>query len=90
MNKATYDTECKMHTITMTLGITMLMLLILVNIAGVGSFAYIPNSSNNNVSNINKSDDAIKAYDEAIEINPQYSKDWYSKGITLYNYIFGL
>lgn len=60
------------------------------SLAGEGSFAYIPNSGSNNVSNINKSDDAIKTYDEATEINPQYSKDWYSKEITLYNYIFSL
>ena len=62
----------------------------LVSLAVEGSFAYIPNSGSNNVSNMNKSDDAIKTYDETTEINPQYSKDLYSKKITLYNYIFSL
>jgi len=61
-----------------------------VSLAVEGSFAYIPNSGSNNVSNMNKSDDAIKTYDETTEINPQYSKDLYSKKITLYNYIFSL
>jgi acetyltransferase-like isoleucine patch superfamily enzyme len=72
MNKATYDNASKMHTIIMTLGITMLMLLILVSLACAGSFASIPNSGSNNISNLNKSDEAITAYDKAIEINPQY------------------
>jgi len=61
-----------------------------VSLAIEGAFAYIPNSGSNNVSNINKSDDAIKTYDETTEINPQYSKDLYSKKITSYNYIFSL
>src|SRR5271157_800294 len=73
MNKATYDYANKMHAIIMTLGITMLMLLILVSLAGAGSFAYIPNSGSNNVSNLNKSNEAIKAYNKAIEIDQQYS-----------------
>jgi tetratricopeptide (TPR) repeat protein len=34
-------------------------------------FAYIPNSGSNNVSNLNKSDEAIKAFDKALEINPR-------------------
>ncbi len=37
MNKATYDYANKMHAIIMTLGITMLMLLILVSLAGAGN-----------------------------------------------------
>ena len=39
-----------------------------------GAFAYIPNSGSNNVSNINESNDTIKAYEEAIEINPRIQK----------------
>ena len=30
---------------------------------------------------LNKSDEAIKAYDKAIEINPQNSDAWYNKGL---------
>jgi tetratricopeptide (TPR) repeat protein len=33
---------------------------------------------------LNKSDEAIKAYDKAIEINPQDSDAWDNKGIALY------
>ena len=33
---------------------------------------------------INKYDEAIKAFDKAIEINPQYSLAWYNKGRALY------
>lgn len=71
MNKATYDNASKMHTIIMTLGITMLTLLILVSLTVAVPFAYIPNSGSNNVSNLNKSDEAIKAFDKALEINPR-------------------
>ena len=35
--------------------------------------------------NLDKSDEAIKAYDKAIEINPQYSDAWNNKGIALDN-----
>ena len=34
---------------------------------------------------LGKSDEAIKAYDKAIEINPHNSDAWYNKGIALYN-----
>ena len=66
----------------MTLAITMVMLLILVSIAGAGPFAYIPNSGSNNISNLNESIGAIKAYDKAIEINPNDSDAWYNKGVS--------
>jgi tetratricopeptide (TPR) repeat protein len=33
---------------------------------------------------LNKYDEAIKAFDKAIEINPQYSLAWYNKGRALY------
>ncbi len=41
-------------------------------------------SSNNNVSILNKSDEA-KKYVQAIEISPQDSKIWYNKGNDLDN-----
>ena len=44
----------------------MLTLLILVNIAFEVPFVVIPNSSGNNISNFNKFDEAIKAFDKAI------------------------
>jgi tetratricopeptide (TPR) repeat protein len=32
---------------------------------------------------LNKFDEAIKAYDKAIEIDPQHSNAWYNKGLAL-------
>jgi tetratricopeptide (TPR) repeat protein len=55
-----------------------------VSLAGAGSFAYIPNSGSNNISNLNKSDEAITAYDKAIEINSHDSVAWNNKGRALY------
>jgi hypothetical protein len=40
MKKATYDNASKMYTIIITLGTTMLILLILVSLAGAWSFAF--------------------------------------------------
>ena len=34
--------------------------------------------------NLNKYDEAIKAFDKAIEINPKYSAAWDNKGVFLY------
>ncbi len=59
----------------------------------IGLLKNVPNSENN--SNIlfyvgncylyqNKFDEAIKAYDKAIEINPQISETWNNKGIALH------
>jgi hypothetical protein len=62
---------------TMTLGIILLMFLMLMNIAGAASFADIQNSGSNNISDLNKFDKAISAYDKAIEINPFYSLTMY-------------
>ena len=35
------------------------------------------------IGKLNKSDEAIIAYDKAIEINPQNSDAWYDKAVTL-------
>ena len=37
------------------------------------------------LSDLNKNDEAIKAYDKAIEINPQDSNAWDNKGNALYD-----
>ena len=84
MKKLTSGNTSRKRTIITVLGITILALLILVSIANCLSFTDIPNLGSNNVSNLNKSNEAIKENDKAIEINPQYSKTWYSKGIALY------
>ena len=78
MKKVTFDKACKRHTLIMALGITVLVFLMLVNIAGTLPSADIPDCSNN-VSNFNKCNETLKAYDKAIEINPQDSKAWNKK-----------
>ncbi len=83
MKKPTSDKTSRKRTIITVLGITVPLLLMLVSVTGCVSFAGIPNLDSNNVSNLNKSDEAIKVYDKAIEINPQDSKAWYNKGLTL-------
>ena len=83
MRKARYDKASRGHTLVKALGITLLEFFILVSIAGSVPFADIQNSGSNNVSNLNKSDEAIKAFDKAIEINPQDSKAWNNKGLDL-------
>ncbi len=83
MKKETYDKGSQRHTITMALGITVLVFLMLVSISGCVSFSGITNSGSNNVSILNKSDEALKAYDKAIEINPQNTDAWNNKGDAL-------
>ena len=73
MKKETYNNKNQRHTITMALGITVLVFLMLVSSSGCVSFLGISNSGSNNGSILNKSDEALKAYDKAIEINPQNS-----------------
>ena len=73
MTKAIYDKASRNHTLIKALGITLLAFFILVSIAEAIPLADILNSGSNNVSNLNKSNEAIKAYDKAIEITPQDS-----------------
>ena len=82
-NKAKCDDASRWHAFKSILGITVLSFLMLVSIAGCVSFAGIPNSSSNNVFILNKSDEAITAFDKAIEINPLDSMIWCNKGLTL-------
>jgi tetratricopeptide (TPR) repeat protein len=80
MTKAIYDKASRSHTLIKTLGITLLAFFILVSIARAIPLADILNSGSNNVSNLNKSNEAIKAYDKAIGITPQDSAAWNNKG----------
>ena len=89
MNKATYEKASRRYTILKFLEITSLVVLILVSIASAGQFADQINSPNSSINlynkgvalvNLGKLDEAIKAYDKAIEINPQYADAWYNKG----------
>ncbi len=83
MKKETYGKGSQRHIITMALGITVLVFLMLVSISGCVSFSGIPYSGSNNVSSLNKSDEALKVYDKAIEINPQNTDAWNNKGDAL-------
>ena len=83
MDTSKCDEASQSHIIITALGITVLTFFILVSIAGSVPFADIQNSGSNNVSNLNKSDEAIKPFDKAIEINPQDSKAWNNKGLDL-------
>ena len=60
MKNPTSDKTRRKRTIITILGTTVLLLLMLVSISGCVSFAGIPNLGSNNVSNLNKSDEAIK------------------------------
>jgi tetratricopeptide (TPR) repeat protein len=33
--------------------------------------------------NLGRSDEALKCFDEAIEINPQFAEGWFNKGVVL-------
>jgi len=69
MKKVPWDNASRKDIVIEALGITMLTLLILERIVCAVPFADIPHSGSNNVSNLNKFDEAKTAYYKAIEIN---------------------
>jgi Flp pilus assembly protein TadD len=83
MNETNFDKACRKHTIIVVLGITVLALLMLVSIAGAAqsSDAWIKKGIALEI--LNKHEEAIKACDKAIEINPLNWNAWYAKGIAL-------
>ena len=66
MKKLTSSKASRTHRIITVLGITTVVFLMLVSIAGCVSFADISNSGSSNISISNKSDEAIKASDRVI------------------------
>jgi len=62
-----------------SLGINALALFNAMSITGAAPFADVQNSSNNNVFALNKSDEAIKTDDKAIEIHSQDSEARHNK-----------
>ena len=87
-----YDQASQSHTILTFLGITALAVLMLVSIANAAQVADQINSPNHSINlyykgvalkNLGKLDEAIKAYDEALEINSQYFEAWNGKGLAL-------
>ena len=92
MKKVKYDQASQSHTILTFLGITALAVLMLVSIANAAQVADQINSPNHSINlyykgvalkNLGKLDEAIKAYDEALEINSQYFEAWNGKGLAL-------
>ena len=81
------ETKCykasRKHTIITILGITALALLILVGIAGAAQSSNVWFHKGSELMSSEKYDEAIKAYDKAIGINPQNPDAWYNKGLAL-------
>src|SRR5208283_5560541 len=83
MNEAECAKAGRKHTNINILGIASLVLLMLVNIAVAvqSSNAWVQEGSV--LTNSGKYTEAIKAYDKAIEINPQDADAWNGKGVIL-------
>ena len=85
MKILTYNKASRKHIITMVLGITTLVLLMLVSIASAVQSTNVWVHKGSELMSSEKYSDAIKAYDKAIEINPQDSDAWTNKGNALTN-----
>ena len=83
MKKAKCDNASRKHTIIIFLGITALGLLMLVSIASEAQSTNVWFHKGSELMSSEKYNEAIKAYEKAIEINPQDSEAWYNKGIAL-------
>ena len=71
MKKRTYYKANTKHTNIKILGITTLVLLILVSITGAQQSTNVWSHKGSELMSSEKYNEAIKAYDKAIEINPQ-------------------
>ncbi len=89
MNEAKCDKASRRHTIIKALGITVFEFLILVSIAVVGESSNVLQSSNawvhkgNELLSSAKFNEALAAYDKAIEINPKNEDAWLHKAAHL-------
>ncbi len=84
MNEDKCDKASRKYTIIKIFGITVLVLLILVSIAGAEKSTDISDSGSNNHADSNKYvEKDMKTQDTAIEINPQDSEAWKNKGLDL-------
>ncbi len=79
MKNVSFDEASRKHIHIMGLGVSLLVFLMMVSIAGEAPFADIQNSGSNNVSNFNKFDKAINSYEKTIELNPQDSLTRYNR-----------
>jgi len=83
MNEAKCDKASRKHTTMTVLGISSIMLLMLVNIAVAAQSSDSWVQEGRMLTNSGKYNEAITAYDKAIEINPHNSLAWNGKGIVL-------
>ena len=79
MKKTKYDTVRRRHTLVTFLGIAVLTFLILVSIAGATQDSDVWIAKGNAIADLGKYDEAIKAYDKLIELNPNDSGAWNKK-----------
>ena len=83
MNETKCDKAGRKQTIITVLGITALALLMLVSIAGAAQSSDVWLKKGIALEILNKHEEAKKACDKAIEINPNDSDAWYNKKIYL-------
>ena len=89
MKKAIYDKASRRHTIITAIKITVLEFLILVSIAGIEQSLNVLQSSNawvhkgDDLLSSAKFNEALAAYDKAIEINPKNEDAWLHKAAHL-------
>ena len=83
MEKAKCDKASRKHTIIKVLGITALELVMLVSIAGAAQSTNVWFHKGNELMSSEKYNEAIKAFDKAIEINPPDSAALYNKAVAL-------
>jgi tetratricopeptide (TPR) repeat protein len=89
MKKAIYDKASRRHTIITAIRITALEFLILVGIAGMEQSLNALQSSNawvhkgDELLSSTKFNEALEAYDKAIEINPKNEDAWLHKAAHL-------
>ena len=83
MKKPEYNNSDLKVVLMKVLGITMSVLLILVNVANATQVSDAWGQEGNTLTQSGNYDEAIKAYDKAIENNPLDSVSWYNKGNAL-------
>ena len=83
MIKARYDTVSRKYIRMTFLGIMVLVFLLIVSIVGAAHDSDVLDDKGDALYNLNQFNEAIKAYDKAIEINPQNSDAWNYKGLAL-------
>src|SRR5208283_252017 len=83
MKRMLYNTASRRHTFIAILGITVLFFSLLVSITGATQNSAAWDNKGIALCKLGKFDEAITAYDKAIEVDPQNSGAWYNKGRTL-------